>query len=182
METIQIVLDAPLLREADRAARRLKVNRSALVRAALQQHLKRLQTVDKEARDRDGLPAPLAGPRRTGRVGRGGGMAGRIERGDIRLYRFPAPDKPRPVLVLTRPSALGYLSRVTVAPITSAIRDVPSEVVLGTDDGMKQPCAVNLHNVVTVARDALGRRVARLDQSRMRDVCSALAFAFGCDG
>ena len=109
-------------------------------------------------------------------------MAGRIERGDIRLYRFPAPDKPRPVLVLTRPSALGYLSRVTVAPITSAIRDVPSEVVLGTDDGMKQPCAVNLHNVVTVARDALGRRVARLDESRMREVCSALAFALGCDG
>jgi mRNA interferase MazF len=109
-------------------------------------------------------------------------MAGRIERGDIRLYGFPAPDKPRPVLVLTRPSALGYLSRVTVAPITSTIRDVPSEVPLGTDDGMKQPCAVNLHNVVTVARDALGRRVARLDQSRMREVCSALAFALGCDG
>jgi mRNA interferase MazF len=109
-------------------------------------------------------------------------MARRIERGDIRLYRFPAPDKPRPVLVLTRPSALGYLSRVTIAPITSAIRDVPSEVVLGTDDGMKQPCAVNLHNVVTVARDALGRRVARLDQPRMREVCSALAFALGCDG
>jgi len=109
-------------------------------------------------------------------------MAGRLERGEIRLFRFPAPDKQRPVLVLTRASALGYLSRVTVAPITSAIRDVPSEVVLGTDDGMKQPCAVNLHNVVTVARDALGRRVGRLDQSRMREVCSALAFALGCDG
>ena len=54
METIQIVLDTPLLREADRAARRLKVNRSALVRAALQQHLKRLQTVDRETRDREG--------------------------------------------------------------------------------------------------------------------------------
>jgi mRNA interferase MazF len=108
-------------------------------------------------------------------------MAGRIERGDIRLYRFPAPDKPRPVLVLTRPSALGYLSRVAVAPISSAIRDVPSEVVPGTttDEAAR---AVNLHNVVTVDRDALGRRVARLDQSRMREVCSALAFALGCDG
>jgi mRNA interferase MazF len=109
-------------------------------------------------------------------------VAGRVERGDIRLYRFAPPDKHRPVLVLTRPSALGYLSRVTVAPITSAIRDVPSEVVLGDDDGMKQPCAVNLHNVVTVSRDALGRRVARLDSRRMREVCSALAFALGCDG
>ena len=109
-------------------------------------------------------------------------MAGRLERGDIRLFRFPAPDKQRPVLVLTRASALGYLTRVTVAPITSAIRDVPSEVVLGMEDGMKQPCAVNLHNVVTVARDGLGRRVARLDPHRMREVCSALAFALGCDG
>ncbi len=54
VETIQIVLDAPLLREADRAARRLKVNRSALVRAALQQHLKRLEVIEKEARDRHG--------------------------------------------------------------------------------------------------------------------------------
>ena len=108
-------------------------------------------------------------------------MAGRLERGDIRLYRFPAPDKPRPVLVLTRPSALEYLSRVTVAPITSAIRDVPSEVVLGIDDGMKHACAVNLHNVVTVPREALSRRVARLSQDRMREVCTALAFAVGCD-
>jgi metal-responsive CopG/Arc/MetJ family transcriptional regulator len=54
VETIQIVLDTPLLREADRAARRLKINRSALLRAALQQHLKRLQIADKESRDRDG--------------------------------------------------------------------------------------------------------------------------------
>jgi metal-responsive CopG/Arc/MetJ family transcriptional regulator len=54
VETIQIVLDTPLLREADRAARRLKINRSALMRAALQQHLKRLQIVDKETRDREG--------------------------------------------------------------------------------------------------------------------------------
>jgi mRNA interferase MazF len=109
-------------------------------------------------------------------------VAGRIERGDVRLVRFPAPDKPRPVLVLTRSSALAYLSRVTVAPITSTIRGVPSEVPLGTDAGMKQPCAVNLHNVVTVGRDALGRRVARLSPDRMREVCSALAFALGCDG
>lgn len=109
-------------------------------------------------------------------------MAGRIERGDVRLYRFARPDKERPVLVLTRPAALDYLSRVTVAPITSTIRGVPSEVALGPDDGMTRPCAANLHNVVTVSRDALGRRVARLDVPRMREVCAALAFALGCDG
>jgi mRNA interferase MazF len=108
-------------------------------------------------------------------------VAGRVERGDVRLYRFSAPDKQRPVLVLTRSSALGYLSRVTVAPLTSTIRGVPSEVVLGGEEGMKQPCAVNLHNVVTVSLDVLGRRVARLDSHRMREVCQALAFALGCD-
>ena len=107
-------------------------------------------------------------------------MAGGIERGDIRLYRFPPPDKQRPVLVLTRESAIGYLARITVAPVTSTVRGVPSEVVLGTDDGMKQPCAVNLHNVVTVSKDRVGRRLARLEARRMREVCEALGFALGC--
>ena len=101
-------------------------------------------------------------------------------RGEIRLYSFSAPDKARPVLVLTRASAIEYLSRITVAPITSAIRGVPSEVVIGPDDGMKQPCAVNLHNVVTVSKSDIGRRVAHLGDSRMREVCRALAFALGC--
>jgi mRNA interferase MazF len=108
-------------------------------------------------------------------------MAGRLSRGDIRLYRFRTPDKERPVLVLTRTPALAYLSRVTIAPITSTVRGVPSEVVLGPDDGMKQTCAVNLHNLVTVAHEELGRRVAHLDRERMREVCAALAFALGCD-
>lgn len=108
-------------------------------------------------------------------------MAGRIERGEIRLVRFPSPDKARPVLILTRGSAIGYLSRVTVAPITSTIRDVPSEVVIGPEDGIKQPSAVNLHNVVTVQKSIIGRRVAQLREQKMRDVCRALGFALGCE-
>jgi mRNA interferase MazF len=107
-------------------------------------------------------------------------VAGGLERGEIRLYRFPPPHKQRPILVLTRDSAIGYLARVTVAPVTSTIRGVPSEVVLGTEDGMKQPCAVNLHNVVTVSKEHVGRRLARLDARRMREVCEALGFALGC--
>jgi mRNA-degrading endonuclease toxin of MazEF toxin-antitoxin module len=47
---------------------------------------------------------------------------------------------------------------------------------------MKQPCAVNLHNVVTVSKDHVGRRLARLDARRMREVCDALGFALGCGG
>ena len=103
-------------------------------------------------------------------------------RGDVRLYRYARPDKTRPVVVLTRDSALHYLSAVTIAPITSTIRGVPSEVVLNEDDGMKAPCAVNLHNAVTVPREDLGRRVAQLSSVRMREVCTALGFSLGCDG
>ncbi len=78
-------------------------------------------------------------------------MASRIARGDIRLYQFAPPDKKRPAVVLTRDSAITYLSTVTVAPITSTIRDMPSEVVLTEEDGMKGPCAVNLHNSTILA-------------------------------
>jgi mRNA interferase MazF len=109
-------------------------------------------------------------------------MAGGITRGDVRLYRFAPPDKKRPVVVLTRDSAISYLSTVTVAPITSAVRGVPSEVVLREDDGMKTPCAVNLHNTVTVSQDRLGKRVAQLSGLRMNEICAALRFSLGCDG
>jgi mRNA interferase MazF len=108
-------------------------------------------------------------------------VAGRIARGDVRLYRFAPPDKRRPALVLTRDSAIAYLRTVTVAPITSAIRGVPSEVVLNEEDGMKAPCAVNLHNAVTVSQQRLGKRVAHLGSARMNDICAALRFALGCD-
>lgn len=107
-------------------------------------------------------------------------MAGGVTRGEVRLVKFPAPDKARPALLLTRDSALGYLTRVTVAPITSTVRGVPSEVALGPDDGMKSVCAVNLHNVVTIDKSRLGRRVSQLDEAKMREVCAALGFALGC--
>ena len=107
-------------------------------------------------------------------------MAGAITRGEVRLYRFSRPDKERPVVVLTRESAVGYLSAVTVAPITSTIRGVPSEVLLTEADGMKGACAVNLHNVVTVSKAHLGRRVAALSPERLREICAALGFALGC--
>jgi mRNA interferase MazF len=97
------------------------------------------------------------------------------------LYQFAKPDKQRPVVVLTRNSAIADLSTVTVAPVTSSIRDVPSEVVLNEEDGMKSICAVNLHNAVTVSRERLGRRVAQLSSVKMSKICAALRFALGCD-
>jgi len=108
-------------------------------------------------------------------------VAGGIARGDVRLYQFASPDKRRPVVVLTRDSAIPYLSTVTIAPITSTIRGVPSEVLLDEEDGMKSRCAVNLHNAVTVSQQRLGNRVARLGPRRMSEICAALRFSLGCD-
>ena len=85
-------------------------------------------------------------------------------------------------MVLTRDSIIDRLARVTVAPITSTIRGVSSEVVLGPEDGMKAACAINLHNIVTVPKAGLGRRVSQLDPRRLEDLCSAITFALGCRG
>jgi mRNA interferase MazF len=104
-----------------------------------------------------------------------------IARGDVRLYQFAPPDNNRPVVILTRDSAIAYLSTVTVAPVTPTIRGVPSEVVLSEEDGMKTVCAVNLHNAVTISQERLGKRVARLGPMRMAQICSALRFSLGCE-
>lgn len=107
-------------------------------------------------------------------------MAGRVRRGDVHLCRFPPPDKRRPVLILTRDHSIGHLSTVTVAPITSTVRGVPSEVRIGPADGMKTDCAINLHNAVTISQSRLLKRVASLSPSRMEEVCAALRFSLGC--
>jgi mRNA interferase MazF len=109
-------------------------------------------------------------------------VAGRIARGEVRLYNFAPPDKTHPVVILTRDSALAFLSTATVAPITSTIRGVDSEVRLDEADGMKRACAVNLHNTITVSQQRLGKRVAQLTSARMNEICAALRFSLGCDG
>lgn len=96
------------------------------------------------------------------------------------LVRFPAPAKARPAVVLTRDDMIPHLGRITIAPISSTIRAATSEVVLGIDDGMKAPCAVNLFNIATVTKAMLGRRIATLSPVRMRQICNATEFALGC--
>jgi mRNA interferase MazF len=102
-----------------------------------------------------------------------------MRRGEVRWYRFAKPDKRRPVVVLTRDSVLEYLGEVTIAPITSVIRDIPSEVVLGPGDGMPRNCAVNLDHVQTVAKGRIGPVITTLSSARMAHVRAALLFALG---
>ena len=102
-----------------------------------------------------------------------------MRRGEVRWYRFGRPDKKRPVLVLTRDSALAFLGEVTVAPITTTLRDIPTEVVLTVADGMPRECAVNLDHLQTVPRGKVEALVTTLRRDRMDEVRGALLFALG---
>ena len=107
-------------------------------------------------------------------------MARAVNRGEIWQYRFKAPDKRRPVLVLSRQEVIPLLHTVMVAPITSTRRGAPSEVPIGANEGLKHESAVNLDHVQTVERGRLVSFVGSLKPAQMRQVCRALAVATGC--
>ena len=100
-----------------------------------------------------------------------------MKRGEIRWYKFKAPDKKRPILILTRDSILEYLGEVTVAPITSTVRDIPSEVFLSKQDGMVKDCAINLDHIQTVSTGKIGSLITTLSADQLERVSEAIQFA-----
>lgn len=104
-----------------------------------------------------------------------------MKRGEIRWYTFKTPDKKRPVLILTRNSAISYLHEITIAPITSMVRDIPTEVILNGDDGLKTLCAANFDHLQTVSKHRIGSLIGRLSPQKWNDVKDAVAFALELD-
>ena len=104
-----------------------------------------------------------------------------MTQGDVYWYTFRAPDRRRPVLILTRSSAISFLTSLTVAPLTNTIRGIPTEVVLTPGDGVPSACAVSLDNLQTIAKANLGAFITHLSVDRMREVRIAIAFALGFD-
>ena len=98
-------------------------------------------------------------------------------RGEIRWYKFKAPDKKRPVVILTRDSVIEYLGEITVVPITRTIRDLPSEVDLGKSDGMPQECAINCDHIQTVSKTKIGRLISVLSEEKLLQLSWAIRFA-----
>ena len=89
----------------------------------------------------------------------------------------------RPVVVLLRDAAISRLRRVLIAPCTTTIRGLPSEVVLEPgEDPIAQRCAVNLDSVESVSIAILVERLGALSDARMRDICAALEVAVDCRG
>jgi mRNA interferase MazF len=102
-----------------------------------------------------------------------------VNRGEIWQFAFPKPTGRRPVLVLTRGDMIPRLNTVTIAPLTSTIRGVPSEVVVGPEVGLKRPSAINLHHVATVPRAGLRAYVGTVPPEAMLRIRTALLFALG---
>ena len=100
-----------------------------------------------------------------------------MKRGEIRWYTFKEPDKRRPVMILIRSDIIPYLGEVTIAPITTTIRDIPSEVVLTVENGMPRDCAINFDHIQTVQKAKLGALIITLSAQKLAEVEQALSFA-----
>ena len=100
-----------------------------------------------------------------------------MKRGEVRWYKFKEPDKKRPVLILTRDSILEYLGEVTIAPITSTVRNIPSEIFLNMQDGMMKDCAINFDHIQTVSKGKIGPLITTLSSNKLDQVRKAILFS-----
>lgn len=105
-----------------------------------------------------------------------------MNQGDVYWHTFRLPDKRRPVLILTRNSVIPFLNNVTVAPVTTTIRCISSEVFLTPeDDGMPDDCVINTDNIQTIQKSNLGNYITTLSLDRMREVRASIEYALGFD-
>ncbi len=102
-----------------------------------------------------------------------------MRRGDVWWADLPAPAGRRPVLLLSRDEAYAIRSQITVAPVSTRIRDIPTEVLLGPQDGMPRACAVNLDSIATIAKASLRDQITALSPQNVRAVDEAVHFALG---
>jgi mRNA interferase MazF len=104
-----------------------------------------------------------------------------VKQYEIWWANLPKPAGRRPVLLLSRNDAYSYLNKFVAAEITTTIRNIPVEVPLGPDEGMRKPCAANFDNLRTISREHLSARIATLARPRWREVKRAAGYALGWD-
>ena len=104
-------------------------------------------------------------------------MNARPRQGDI--WWAEAEDERRPVLIVSRDVAAAHLNRVVVAPVTHTVRSIPTEIALGTDEGLDVECAASFDNLGPQPVSMLTRRIGHLHDARSR-ICHALAALADC--
>jgi mRNA interferase MazF len=104
-----------------------------------------------------------------------------VKRGEVWWAELGPPAGRRPVLLLSRNEAYAVRELVMVAPLTTRIRSIPSEVALGNEDGMPHPCVVNLDTIATIAKASLRERLTTLSADKLKQVEKALHFSLGLE-
>jgi len=104
-----------------------------------------------------------------------------MRRGEIWWAELEPPDGRRPVLLLSRNEAYSIRSLITIAPVTTRIRSIPSEVFLGIAASLPQACVANLDTITTIPKDCLSSRLVVLNTKKLKEIESAICFALGIE-
>jgi mRNA interferase MazF len=104
-----------------------------------------------------------------------------MKRGEIWWAELTPPAGRRPVLLLSRNEAYAVRELVMVAPLTTRVRGIPSEVILGHDDGVPRECVINLDTITTIAKTSLRERLTTLGGEKSKAVDEALHFSLGLE-
>jgi mRNA interferase MazF len=100
-----------------------------------------------------------------------------IHRGSIWTAQLPAPSGTRPVVILTRETAIPLLRNITVVHVTPTVRDLPTTVELGSEHGLRHDCIVNADNIDTIPKDWLRKRVGELGPKKLDELARAVRAA-----
>jgi mRNA interferase MazF len=102
-----------------------------------------------------------------------------VRRGEVWWADLPPPAGHRPVVLLSRDIAYAIRTEVTVAAVTTRIRNIPVEVSLGPEDGLRRTCVANLDSINTVEKASLREFVTMLSAAKLREVDAAIGYALG---
>ena len=97
--------------------------------------------------------------------------------GEVWWAKLPEPLGRRPVILLSRNEVYLVRESVTIAPVTTRIRNLPVEVTLTQDDGLPKTCVANLDTITTIKKNRLVERITQLSENKMHDMEKALKFA-----
>lgn len=100
-----------------------------------------------------------------------------MHKGEVWWANLPSPIGKRPVVLLSRDEAYSVRNAVTVAEITSTIRNIPVEVNLGTEDGLPKKCVINLDTIITIRKELLTEKITDLIPEKIDKVNKAIKFA-----
>lgn len=102
-----------------------------------------------------------------------------MKRGEVWWVNLPAPMGRRPVLLLSRDTAYQTRDLAIASPITTRIRDIPTEVRLGPEDGLPRLCVANLDTIMTIPLSTLQQRITGISSQKLQAVDAAIRYALG---